>query len=61
MPAGVVKPGEEKYWEQAKKSCAQFRQGTDRYWRCVNGTFQTIRDNARRTSRRAVHDTLTRA
>ena len=42
MPAGVVKPGQEKHWERAKQSCTEYKEGSDRYWKCVNGTFQKI-------------------
>jgi len=49
MPAGVVKPGTEKYWEEAKAFCVRkYKEGSDAYWRCVNGVYQKMMANRAR-------------
>jgi len=45
MPGGVVKPGEEKMWERAKRIAAKelgVHDG-DRFWGLVNHIFQNMK------------------
>ena len=43
MPANVVKPGQEKYWDRAKERAAE--QGHKENWAYVNAIFQTMVGN----------------
>lgn len=49
MPAGVVKTKQDEAdWGSAKGSCSKYKEGKkggSRYWRCVMGTFQRMKNN----------------
>lgn len=53
MPANLVGPGEEKYWNRAKVFCKAkgYKVGGKRYWKCVGGVFKTIKANAAKKKR----------